>query len=191
MASAQLIREEIITIVSSILPFDSVEKEHIDFAKNWIASGVEIFRIAKPDKPNIHLVSYFTIVDPSTSEFLLVDHKKAKLWLPPGGHVEINEHPQETVKREVREELGIEAKFIFEAPLFLTVTNTVGNVTLHTDVSLWYILEGNRHDQITFDTEEFYQIRWFHPNEIPYQNSDPHIRRFVDKSHRYLCTKSR
>lgn len=176
-----LIREEIIAIVSSIMPFDSVEKEHIEFAKKWIASGVEIFRIAKPDKPNIHLVSYFTIVDPTTKEFLLVDHKKAKLWLPPGGHVELNEHPQETVKREVREELGIEAKFLCEKPLFLTVTNTVGNVSYHTDVSLWYILEGNRHDRLTFDTEEFYQIRWFHPHEIPYQNSDPHMNRFIDK----------
>jgi 8-oxo-dGTP diphosphatase len=53
------IREEIITAISSIISFDTVEKEHLDFAKDWITSGAEIFRIAKPDKPNIHLVSYF------------------------------------------------------------------------------------------------------------------------------------
>ncbi len=45
-------------------------------------------------------------------KLLLVDHKKAGLWLPSGGHVEIDEHPQTTVQREVREELGIEATFL-------------------------------------------------------------------------------
>ena len=43
MVRNELIREEIMTMVSSIMPFDLVEKEHIDFVKNWIASGVEIF----------------------------------------------------------------------------------------------------------------------------------------------------
>lgn len=85
------IRQEIITAISSIIPFDVLEQEHLDFVKDWIASGAEIFRIAKPDKPNIHLVSYFIVLDPSTNELLLVDHKKAELWLPPGGHVELNE----------------------------------------------------------------------------------------------------
>src|SRR5262245_14182288 len=102
-----VIRKEIITTISSIIPFDAIEREHLDFVKDWIASGAEIFRFAKPDKPNTHLVSYFIVIDPRTNELLLVDHKKAKLWLPPGGHVEINEHPRETVKREAQEELGI------------------------------------------------------------------------------------
>jgi ADP-ribose pyrophosphatase YjhB (NUDIX family) len=38
---------------------------------------------------------------------LLVDHQNAGLWLPPGGHVEIAEHPRATVARELREELGL------------------------------------------------------------------------------------
>lgn len=153
MMATELIRKEIITTISSILPFDHVEREHLDFVKNWIASGTEIFRIEKPDKPNIRLISYFIIMDPSTNEFLLVDHKKADLWLPPGGHVEPNEHPRETVKREVQENLGIEAEFILEDPLFLTVTRTVGSIVQHTDVSLWYILKGNRETHLKFDVD--------------------------------------
>lgn len=188
MSSTQSIREEIKAMISSILPFDSVEKEHIDFVKEWMASDVEIFRLAKPDKPNIHLVSYFIVIDTCTNEILLVDHKKAQLWLPPGGHVEPNEHPKETVKREIREELGIEAEFLFEDPLFLTVTNTVGNVARHTDVTLWYVLRGNRNECLAFDIEEFYQIRWFHWNDLPNERTDPHLRRFVDKIIRKLVT---
>lgn len=108
LSDDQSIRHAIKQLISSIMPFDSVEEEHRDFVKNWIASGAEIFRIAKPDIPNIHLVSYFIVVDPNSNEFLLVDHKQAQLWLPPGGHVEVNEHPKETVKREAKEELGID-----------------------------------------------------------------------------------
>jgi 8-oxo-dGTP pyrophosphatase MutT (NUDIX family) len=179
--SNELIRDEILNIVSSITPFDLTENDHIDFVKNWIASGAEIFRISKPDKPDIHLVSYFMVFDPSANEFLLVDHKKAGLWLPPGGHIEFNEHPKDTVKREIQEELGIEAEFLFEEPLFLTATKTAGDIARHTDVSLWYVVKGDCTKHLDFDDEEFYQVRWFHPNRIPYEQSDPHIKRFIDK----------
>lgn len=183
-----VIRKEILTTVTSIIPFDNVEREQLHFVKNWIASDAEIFRIAKPDKPNIHLVSYFIVLDPQTNELLLVDHKKAELWLPPGGHVEFNEHPRETVKREAKEELGIDAEFMFEDPLFLTVTNTVGSVARHTDVSFWYVLRGNRETPLKFDVDEFYQIQWFHQKEIPYERTDPHMKRFVDKVMKKLVT---
>lgn len=181
MTSKESIRKEILKTISSIFPFDDIEKEHLDYVKNWIESGTEIFRIEKPDKPNIHLVSYFIVIDPCTNEFLLVDHKKAGLWLPAGGHVELNEHPKETVRREVKEELGIEAHFLFEEPLFLSLTNTVGNVAPHTDVSLWYMLKGCKKNELQFDVNEFHQIRWFTRQDIPFRQADPHLRRFIDK----------
>lgn len=183
-----LIRKEILADLATILPVDLLEKEHLNFVKAWITSEAEIFRIAKPDHPNIHLVSYCIFIDPHTNEILLVDHKTAGLWLPPGGHVELNEHPQETVKREIREELGIEADFLLENPLFLTVTKTVGNVKQHTDVSLWYLLKGNRNQPLRFDADEFHQIQWFHPDEVPYERTDPHMRRFLDKITRKITT---
>lgn len=40
---------------------------------------------------------------------LLVEHRKLKVWLYPGGHVEPNETPDEAVIREVYEETGITA----------------------------------------------------------------------------------
>jgi 8-oxo-dGTP pyrophosphatase MutT (NUDIX family) len=38
---------------------------------------------------------------------LLVDHVNAGLWLPPGGHVEVDEDPGLTARREIQEELGL------------------------------------------------------------------------------------
>ncbi|MDD5148382.1 MAG: NUDIX domain-containing protein [Candidatus ainarchaeum sp.] len=39
---------------------------------------------------------------------LMVDHKRLGLWLPPGGHVEEEETPEEALVREVLEETGFE-----------------------------------------------------------------------------------
>ncbi|MBA2369928.1 MAG: NUDIX domain-containing protein [Candidatus Protochlamydia sp.] len=175
------IRSEIHQIVSKIQPIDGLEAQHIGFALNWIETGSEIFRIEKPATTDTHLVSYFVIVSHEMDQILLVEHIKAELWLPPGGHVEPGENPKEAVKREAMEELGIEAEFLFEDPLFLTVTVTTGNVGKHTDVSLWYVLEGNANQLLNFDPEEFHQIRWFGIKDIPYEKSDPHMYRFIEK----------
>lgn len=175
------IRSTIADLVSAITPFDQLEEEHIAFAKSWIDSGVEIFRLVKPDQPNIHLVSYFIVIDQALNQFLLVDHKKANLWLPAGGHVEVNEHPTETVRREVQEELGIEADFLLEDPLFLTVTETTGPFARHTDVSFWYVLKTDSVDSLRYDVEEFHQIRWFALEDIPFHRADPHLKRCIDK----------
>lgn len=175
------IRQEIQSIINFISPFDEIEQAHIAFTNSWIESGAEIFRTAKPATPDPHLVAYFLLVDSSSNQVLLVDHKKAGLWLPSGGHVELNEHPKETVKREILEELGTEANFMIEVPVFLTVTKTVGLAARHTDISLWYILEGSSSASYVFDSEEFVQIRWFSPSTIPYNQSDPHMERCMEK----------
>ncbi|MBA3816072.1 MAG: NUDIX domain-containing protein [Parachlamydiaceae bacterium] len=174
-------RSKIHQAITAISPLDKAEQEHTRFALDWIESGSEIFRMAKPSTPETHLVSYFVIASPDMSQILLVDHKKTELWLPPGGHVDPGEDPHETVRREAKEELGIEAEFFFDKPLLLTVTQTVGNVAKHTDVSLWYLLKCDPSLSFDYDINEFNQIRWFSIDEIPFEKSDPHMKRFLQK----------
>lgn len=181
------IRPVIEQIVASIDPLDDLESEQKQFVRDWVQSAKEIFRLVKPATPDTHLVSYFAVVSPHEKKILLVDHRQAKLWLPPGGHVELNEHPKDTVKREVREELGVDANFLLESPLFVTISKTSGARTGigHTDVSLWYVLRGYSYQQFDYDKKEFKQIRWFGIDEIPYAKSDPHMKRFMMKLQKY------
>jgi 8-oxo-dGTP diphosphatase len=175
----QMMREQIVEEVLHITPCDMLEKTHQDDALTWLHSDAEIYRIEKPAFPPKHLVSYFVVID--NEHVLLVDHKKARLWLPSGGHVERGEHPRDTVRREIQEELGIGAAFIQDAPLFITSTETVGETAGHVDVSLWYVVRGSRSDDVNYDESEFSGVQWFHYTDIPLEKSDPHMGRFIAK----------
>jgi 8-oxo-dGTP diphosphatase len=165
--------------VASIRPFDALEETHQADALAWIDSGAPLCRTAKPAIPPKHLVSYFAVVD--GDNILLVDHRNAQLWLPPGGHVEPWEHPRETVARELKEELGFVAAIDIERPLMVTCTITAGLTAGHMDVSLWYVVTTNRNQSIRFDEEEFAGVRWFKVSEVPLHRSDPHMARFLAK----------
>jgi 8-oxo-dGTP pyrophosphatase MutT (NUDIX family) len=174
-------QNDIIELVASIQPFDALEAAHIDQTLRWLHSGLPIFRTAKPATPPTHLVAYFVLFDIDARQLLLVDHKNAKLWLPSGGHVEPDEHPYQTVIRELKEELKLQAFFFQPQPLFITITQTQGIDRGHTDVSLWYLLLGDIHHPLTYDTEEFFRVAWFAVDDIPVQRVEPHLARFVAK----------
>ncbi|HSW80846.1 MAG TPA: NUDIX domain-containing protein [Candidatus Saccharimonas sp.] len=177
---------EIAADVAAVLPFDDLERAHQADVLQWLTSGANIFRIKKPDVPPKHLVSYFVLVDPDKRSILLVDHIKAQLWLPPGGHVKFNEHPKAAVIREAQEEFSMPATFLRGngKPFFITVNQTGGLTPGHTDVSLWYLLRGNTHDFLQYDKSEFLDTEWYTFDEI--LQSDPiifdrHLPRFINK----------
>ena len=178
------LRASLAHLVRSITAFDELEAAHLRHTLAWIESGAPLFRTQKPAIPPQHLVAYFVLFDPIQQKILLVDHKNAGLWLPSGGHVEPDEPLRTTVMRELREELALDAHFYQDDPLFLTVTETVGNGTRHTDVSLWYVLHGDAHVLPLYDTAEFHRVAWFPVAELPYPRTDPHLARFVAKLQR-------
>jgi 8-oxo-dGTP pyrophosphatase MutT (NUDIX family) len=54
-------------------------------------------------------VAVFVVHD---ERVLLHYHRKLARWLPPGGHIEANELPDEAATREVLEETGIRARLV-------------------------------------------------------------------------------
>lgn len=185
MHNTKYTRDIIKNEVQAVKAVDTIEEKHIEDTLNWIDSGADLFRIKKPDVPLKHLVSYFVVIDPKQESLLLVDHILAQLWLPTGGHVDINEHPKDAAAREAKEELNIKASFLNnEKPFFITVTETVGLTPGHTDVSLWYLLKASAHDFIKFDKAEFNEVEWFKFREILESDQtifDPHMLRFTKK----------
>lgn len=172
--------------VHKIEPLDDLESEHKEDVLRWLDSGAPVFRISKPDNPPKHLVSYFVLFDEANHAVMLIDHIKATLWLPTGGHVDIDEDPRETVVREADEELKIVADFntpFGNDPFFITVTTTK-NAGTHTDVSLWYVIKGDVNTKLDFDPGEMNDYKWLTLDEVLATDTtglDPHMHRFTKK----------
>jgi 8-oxo-dGTP pyrophosphatase MutT (NUDIX family) len=47
---------------------------------------------------------------------LLIHHRKLDKWLPLGGHVELDEDPEQAALREAKEESGLEVELLGERP---------------------------------------------------------------------------
>ncbi|MGA5304748.1 NUDIX domain-containing protein [Nucisporomicrobium flavum] len=170
-------------LVSVLRPYDDLEAAHRADTLAWLASTDDVYRRVRPDTPPRHLVSYVVPVDPGTGDVLLVDHRNARLWLPPGGHVEPGEDPAATAHRELAEELGVAGAAA--EPVFLTVTETVGVDAGHTDVSLWYLATVGRDEPLSADEGEFAAVRWWTRAEIAAADParfDPHLGRFLAKT---------
>ena len=170
-------------LVSGLRPYDDLEAAHRTETLAWLAATDDVHRRVKPATPPRHLVSYVVPTDPDSGDVLLVDHRNARLWLPPGGHVEPGEDPGRTAVRELDEELGVAGAAA--EPVFLTVTETVGVDAGHTDVSLWYVATVGRDEPLTVDAGEFAGVRWWTRDEIAAADPgrfDPHLGRFLAKT---------
>lgn len=173
-------------LVSDLIPGDDLEQDHQIETLRWLEDTDDVFRRVAPAIPIRHLTAYVVLRDPGDGSVLLVDHLKAGRWLPPGGHVDPDERPADTARREVREELGVDARFVDPAarPTFLTVTRTVGQDSGHDDVSLWFLLQGRRDMALKLDHREFRSACWWTPGQVRSEDAsrfDPHLNRFLRK----------
>lgn len=179
-------RAQLAALLRGIVAGDERERRDLDAVARWVDSGAPLYRTRSPDVPATHLVSYLVVQDPDSGRLLLLWHRKAGLLLPAGGHVEPGEDPWQTVCRESREELRLDAVASPQAgprPLFVTVTSTRGPGS-HTDVSLWYLLHAPPHAVTWFDEREFAGCEWLTPDEAltrPLVILDPHMHRFIRK----------
>lgn len=61
--------------------------------------------------PHIHrlidFVNAMYVVHQGTQRVLMVRHKKLQKWLPPGGHIELDEDTDQALRRELKEETGL------------------------------------------------------------------------------------
>ena len=182
-------------LVSRVVPLDERERQDQADIAAWVRSEAPLFRTVPPVTPPKHLAVYFALFDEASRALMLVDHVKAGCWLLPGGYVDDGEDPRTTVVREAREELGIDVRFhegFGEQPFFLSVTQTRGQHS-HTDVTLWFVLRGDRAEAISPDPGEFRGVDWLgldEPVDWAAAHFDPHMARFVTKLSAALVTSA-
>ena len=101
---------------------------------------------------NNNLEKHFTasalIID--NGKVLLLHHKKLGVWLYPGGHIEKNETPDQTVAREVKEETGLDIEIIGEKDDNLADADTDVSVLFNPYVVLCELVGNHYHNDIVY-----------------------------------------
>jgi 8-oxo-dGTP pyrophosphatase MutT (NUDIX family) len=100
---------------------------------------------------------------------LVVHHRKLDKWLPLGGHIELDEDPEQAAVREAFEESGLEVELIGErppttgpgtraliAPRFLDI-HRISDSHEHIGMIYW---ARPRRGVVTLATGEHHDIRW-------------------------------
>jgi 8-oxo-dGTP pyrophosphatase MutT (NUDIX family) len=106
---------------------------------------------------------------------LLHYHKKLKMWLPVGGHVDRDELPHEAAIREVKEETGLDVELVVKKDLLKT-DNAVELVPphkmmlhnlnpFHQHIDMVFVARANN-DEFNISHFESKELGWFGKEEI-------------------------
>lgn len=99
------------------------------------------------------------IFDETRTKFLLAQEDNGK-WELPGGGLDWGEKPEEGIRREVKEEMGLEVIFVAEQPAYLTTTQRdsdgqwTANVLFETKVANFNFAPSSECVNIKFVTKE-------------------------------------
>lgn len=150
--------------------FEEIEKLKIKKDLNQSVYQQFLQRLSKnkftrEENKDSHFCVFFLPVDFEKRQVFLVHHIKADDWIPPGGHIDKGEHPLETVKRELKEELQVDLEKT--APkIFYLSRKPIKNRTpckMHWDI--WYFLPIKKRE-FNFDKSEFYKVEWFDVDDL-------------------------
>ncbi len=116
-------------------------------------------------------------------------HKKLNIWLPPGGHIELDEDPNEAAIREAKEETGLDVELVGQGkdydspygsrdlilPRFLN-RHHYDTTGIHEHVNLAFFARTKRSD--ARHEVEGGEVKWFTEKEIddPAYNIVPDVR---------------
>lgn len=158
------IRDSYIRAISALSPYDEIENRDIETTLQWLKSAEQL---NKPYNMEEHLGVFAVVLSQDRERTFLLNHRKAQLWLPPGGHVDLGQKLHECALMEAGEELAIkEPKLLTEVPIFLTRTVTQGMNAGHIDVTSWLLVEGNEQSDYQIQTKEASQSGWVKIGEL-------------------------
>jgi len=102
-------------------------------------------------------------------KILLIHHRKLGQWLPLGGHIELDEDPEQAALREAKEESGLDVELLGErppttspgtrallAPRFLDI-HRISDTHEHIGMIYW---ARPKNGELTLAAAEHHDIRW-------------------------------
>lgn len=126
------------------------------------------------------------------NKVLLHMHKKLGKWLQVGGHIELDEDPNEAVLREAKEEAGLDIELVGEPVAPKNESTGTRELVLPRFLNRHFFDEARTHEHIDFSYfaraksgdakgEEGGEIRWFTKEEIadPALDLLPDVRRYA------------
>jgi len=148
------------------------------------------------------IINHFTatgIVFNSKDEILMIHHNKLQVWLPPGGHIEENELPEEAVLREIFEETGIRAEIMptiqnldlksklckeLNLPFVVLLEDIEGNGT-HNHIDMIFICTAINEDLLPQESE-IHGIGWFAYEEIKQLETFDNVAKTIKRAIEHL-----
>ena len=121
--------------------------------------------------PHIHekidfTVAIFVVHD---GKILLIHHRQLDKWLPLGGHIELDEDPEQAALREAKEESGLDVELLGErppttspgtraliAPRFLDI-HRITDTHEHIGMIYW---ARPKNGELALAVDEHHDIRW-------------------------------
>jgi len=113
------------------------------------------------------------------NKVLLVHHNKFDKWVPPGGHIEDNETPDQAVIREWKEEVGLDIKILPAYPSAFAGDSNATPIPMpfHIDLEkegfdvphighFFYVAFLKDDQQIDFQKEELLNAGWFSKEDL-------------------------
>lgn len=127
--------------------------------------------------PHINKLIDFTVVAyvVHDNKVLLIFHRALQKWLPLGGHIELDENPEQALFREVKEESGLDIEVLAEkpanefsgrtflyAPSFLDIHDIEGG---HRHIGMTYFVRAKT-ENVSLAEKEHEDIRWFTEDDL-------------------------
>jgi len=117
-------------------------------------------------------VAIFVVHD---GKVLLIHHRKLDKWLPLGGHIELDEDPEQAALREAKEESGLDVELLGErppttspgtraliAPRFLDI-HRISDTHEHIGLIYW---ARSKDGKLALAAAEHHDIRWCSAAEL-------------------------
>lgn len=132
---------------------------------------------------------------------LLRMHDKYKIWLAPGGHIELNEDPTQAAIREVKEEVGLDVELWKGNEIPVAHDERVKILTLpvsmnrhfvsdtHEHISLVYFAATTHDGVIVGDHDDAsHEWKWFTQEELDQTDMPQNIREYAKLAIETLST---